>query len=117
LRSLEAAIRKQGFSVQSFTSAEGFIAEEDPPQAGCVLVDPSKSTDGDVVLRWWHESGSLLSIVLISGLIESSDLISDERTSAPIVKEPHLIAALLTMVSDGLAGSLSRNVIQGRSGN
>jgi hypothetical protein len=74
------------------------------------------STDGDVVLRWWHESGSLLSIVLISGLIESSDLVSNQGPSASMAERPYLISALLTMVTDGLAGSLSRKVIQERSG-
>ena len=67
------------------------------------------------MLRWLHESGSLLSVALISGLMESAGSASSEGPSAPIVLEPHEVSALLTMVTDGLAGSISRHVIRDRT--
>jgi hypothetical protein len=73
------------------------------------------SADGDAVLRWLHESGSLLSIALISGLVDSSATATNQDPLAPIVEKPHQVAALLTMVGDGLAGSISRKVIRERT--
>jgi FixJ family two-component response regulator len=115
LRSLEAVIKKHGFPVQCHTSAEDFIANQDPDQVGCVLVDPLRAIDGDVVLRWLHDSGSQLAIALISGLINSPDSTAQDDASNPILDKPYEISALLTMVADGLSGSLSRNVIRERS--
>jgi two-component system response regulator TtrR len=115
LELLEEVIKKRGFPVQCFTSAAGFIAELERNQVGCVLVDPLAGTGGDQVLRWLHDSGSLLAIVLISGLIYSSAFTSKPNLSAPIVEKPYEISALLTMVADGLAGSISRKVIRERT--
>jgi CheY-like chemotaxis protein len=114
-KSLEEIIKKRGFPVQCFNSAAEFIAEQEPNQVGCVLVDPMAAADGDAVLRWLHESGSLFSIVLISGLVDSSSQAAKQDPLAPIVEKPHQVAALLTMVGDGLAGSISRKVIRERT--
>jgi FixJ family two-component response regulator len=115
VRSLEATIKKHGFPVQCYTCAEDFIAEQDADQVGCVLVDPLRATDGSVVLRWLHDSGSQLAIALISGLINAQDFTAQDNPSSPILGEPYEISTLLTMVTDGLSGSLSRNVIRERS--
>jgi FixJ family two-component response regulator len=112
---LENIIKKRGFPVRCFGSAAEFIAELKPNQAGCVLVDPLAGIEGDVVLRWLHESESLLSIVLFSGLSCSSAVIPKLNPSAPIVEKPYEISALLTMVADGLDGSISRNFIRKRT--
>ena len=115
LSSMETTLKSHGFSVRCYNSATAFIPEQDSNQAGCVLVDPLRSTDVDMVLRWLHESGSLLSIVLISGLVESLSSVLNWSPSAPILQRPHGISALLLMVADGLAGSVSRQVIRERS--
>jgi FixJ family two-component response regulator len=115
LKTLEAIIKTHGFPVQCYTTAEEFIAEQDPDRVGCVLVDPLRAIDGSVVLRWLHESRSLLSLALISGLVNSPDSTPQGSPSYPVLDKPYEISALLTMVSDGLSGSLSRNVIRERS--
>ena len=114
-KTLEEIIRKRGFLVECFNSAAEFIAQQQPDQVGCVLVDPLADPDGDAVLRWIHESGSLFSVILTSGFIDSSDFLPKQGQSAPIAEEPHKVSTLLTMVADGLAGSISRKVIQERT--
>ena len=113
LSRLKMVLQSHGHTVRCKDSASEFIAEQDPNQAGCVLIDPLMDTSGSTVLRWLHESSSLLSIVLISGLVDSADFI--RGTNAPrIAEKPYEISALLTMVADGIAGSLSRKVIRDR---
>jgi len=114
-RSLEATIQTHGFLVRRYGWAAQFIADQDSSSVGCVLVDPLMADEGGAVLRWLYESGSLLSVVLISGLIESASSVASESSSAPIVLEPHEVSALVTMVTDGLAGSISRHVIRDRT--
>jgi two-component system, LuxR family, response regulator FixJ len=115
LKLLEAAVKSHDFLVQCYSSAAQFIADQDLNRVGCVLIDPLIAVQGDVVLRWLHESGSLLSVVLISGLIESSRSVLEARPPASVALKPHEDFALMTMVSDGLAGSISRQVIRDRS--
>jgi DNA-binding NtrC family response regulator len=111
LNSLETTIKSHGFHVQCYNTAAQFIAEQDSDQAGCVLVDPLMAAEGGKVLHWLHGSKSHLAIVLISGLLESYAVPSE----APLAQQPHEISALLTMVADGLTGSLSRQAIRERS--
>ena len=113
---LEAVVKSHDFPVQCYSSVAQFIADQDLNRVGCVLIDPLITVQGDVVLRWLHESGRLLSVVLISGLLESSRSVLEVSPSAPVVLKPHEEFALMTMVSDGLAGSISRQVIRERSG-
>jgi FixJ family two-component response regulator len=113
--SLEATVKTHCFLVQCYSSAAQFIADQNSSSVGCVLVDPLRANEGGAVLRWLHESGSLLSVALISGLMESAGSASSESPSAPIVLQPHEVSALLTMVTDGLAGSISRHVIRDRT--
>lgn len=111
LSALEAAVKTHGFLVQRYNSAEQFIAEHSSNRVGCVLIDPLISEEGDAVLRWLHEADSLLSVVLISGLIESIPQ-PKHSPSAAVDLLPYEASALVTMVTDGLAGSISRQVIR-----
>jgi two-component system response regulator TtrR len=113
--SLSTVLRAHGYLVECFTSAKGFIAEQDPTQVGCVLVDLlAQKKSGSELLIWLHESGSLLSLVIISGL-DAADLIRHEKTAVAFVEKPYEVSALLTMVADGVAGSLSRHAVRDRS--
>ena len=116
LNVLEAVVKSNDLPVQCYSSAAQFVADQDLNRVGCVVIDPLTDVQGDVVLRWLHESGRLLSVVLISGLIESTRSVLEESPSAPVVLKPHEEFALMTMVTDGLAGSMSRQVIRERSG-
>ena len=107
LESLEGILAPHGYAIECFASSAEFIAEHGPNQVGCVLVDPLMNASGHSVLRWLHESDSPLSIVLISGLIDCVDHV--RQASEPrIARSPYQVSALLTMVADALAGSLSR---------
>jgi hypothetical protein len=108
LSTLEAAVKTHGFLVQCYSSAAQFIAEQNASRVG---IDPLIADQGGAVLRWLHEADSLLSLVLISGLTRS---ISQENhsPSAAIGLQPYEAFALVTMVTDGLAGSISRQVIR-----
>jgi FixJ family two-component response regulator len=113
LESLKAIFKAHGYTVECFASSAEFIADQGPNQAGCVIVDPLMNPSGRTVLQWLHKSDSLLSIVLISGLIASADRV--QQASVPRISEsPYEIWVLLTMVADGLAGSLSRKSIRDR---
>jgi FixJ family two-component response regulator len=113
LTSLEAVLKPHGYVVQCFASAADFISKQDPNQVGCVLIEMPLSPIGDSILRWLHSSGSLLSLVIVSGLIDSAGL---KQNSTSISQEiaPFEVSALLTMVADGLAGSLSRKAVRDR---
>jgi hypothetical protein len=113
---LEAAVKRQYLLVECYSSAAQFIADQDVNRVGCVLLDPLIADDGDLVLRWLHESSRLLSVVLISGLIKSSSSVLEASPFTPVALQPHEEFALMTMVTDGLGGSISRQVIRERSG-
>ena len=115
LSSLEAAVKTHGFLVQCYSSSAAFIADTQSNRVGCVLIDPSIADQGEAVLRWLHETDSLLSIVLITGLIEWLSPVPKGGPSTAVVLKPHEDFALMTMVTDGLAGSISRDVIRQRS--
>jgi FixJ family two-component response regulator len=112
----ETTLKEQFFWVECYPSAAQFIADQQLNHVGCVLVDLLSATQGDVVLSWLHKSKSPLSIVLISGFTGSPNSGQKTNESFPTALKPHEISALLTMVTDGLAGSLTRQVIRERSG-
>jgi len=113
--SLSTVLKAHGYMVECFTSAKEFIAEQDPTQVGCVLVDLlAQKKRSSELLIWLHESGSLLSLVIISGL-DAAELIRHEKAAVAFVEKPYEVSALLTMVADGVAGSLSRHAVRDRS--
>ena len=85
LESLKAIFMLHGYTVECFASSAEFIADQGPNQAGCVVVDPLMNPSGHTVLRWLHKSDSLLSIVLISGLIDCTD--HARQASVPRIAE------------------------------
>ena len=113
--SLSAILKAHGYTVQCYASAKEFIAEEDANRVGCILVDlmAQRRSAGELLI-WLHESGSLLSLVIISGL-EAADMIRHKPSTVPFVEKPYEVSALLTMVADGVAGSLSRHAVRDRS--
>src|SRR5262245_56378809 len=116
LKSLDAILTSRGYTAKCFSSAEEFLAEHHPSQIGCVLVDLSMpGMDGRELLRRLQESGSLLSVVVISGLINEPVLDLEVSEAVPTLAKPYEISTLLQMVEDGVAGSIRRrNVFQNR---
>ena len=107
LKSLEATVKTHSFLVQCYDSAERFIAELDSNQAGCILVD-LVSTQGVAVKRWLNETDSLLAIVPIPACFASSSSEPQENWSA----SQEEISTLVNMLTDGIAGSIGRQVIR-----
>ena len=117
LESLEAVLSEQGYGVTCFTSAREFMAQHHPIEVGCILVDlMMPGVSGSDLLRWLQESGSLLSFVITSGLFDSTDEIQPNRPHVQLLEKPYEISTLLTMVEDGIAGSLKRRAGRGRRG-
>jgi two-component system, LuxR family, response regulator FixJ len=116
LKSLESILTSRGYTAKCFSSAEEFLAEHHPSQVGCVLIDMAMSgMNGSELLERLQESGSLLSVVVISGLIDERLLERMESESVPKLEKPYEISTLLQMVQDGVAGSIRRrNVFQNR---
>ena len=110
LSSIEALLTAQSYDVKCFASAEEFIAQHDPTHVGCVVIDLSTAaTDGGELIRHLHETQSLLSVVIISGLIDSAIPRPHGTEPAPIVAKACEVWILLTMIEDAIAGSLKRD--------
>jgi two-component system CheB/CheR fusion protein len=109
LKSLEAVLAPHGYDVTYFRSAAAFIAQHHPTQVGCVLIDLlMPGMGGSEVLRHLQDSGSLLSVIIISGLIDPGAFASRENAWLSMVEKPYEMSTLLTMIQDGIAGSCRR---------
>src|SRR5262245_38333175 len=109
LKSLDAVLTSRGYTAKCFRSAEEFLAEHHPSQVGCVLLDlATPRMDGRALLERLQESGSLLSVVVISGLINEPVLDFEVSEAVPTLAKPYEISTLLQMVEDGVAGSIRR---------
>ncbi len=116
LKSLVEVLSRHGYNVRYFSSALEFMSQHHPTQVGCVLIDlllPGMS--GSDVLRFLQESRSLLSVVIISGLIDPLAM-EEESESVALLEKPFKISALLTMIEDGIAGSFRRRAERHRGG-
>ena len=114
LDSLKAVLAAQGYAVNCFTSAAEFMKQHHPTVVGCILVDLlMPGISGSDLLRWLQESGSLLSVVIISGLMEYADFDPKGPTSVQLLEKPYEISTLVQMVEDGIAGSMRRRANRG----
>jgi FixJ family two-component response regulator len=116
LKPLEDTLARQGYDVRYFSSALEFMAQHHPTQVGCVLIDmlmPGMS--GSDVLRFLQESRSLLSVVIISGLIDPIAF-GEQSKSVALLEKPFELSTLLTMIEDGIAGSFRRRAERRRGG-
>jgi two-component system response regulator TtrR len=111
LASLEAILAAAGYDVRCFTSAQDFLAQYHPTQVGCLLVD--LKVPGSELLQRLDEAGSLLSVVIISGLVDSARQ-PDKPPAIPILIKPFEASTLLTMVEDAIAGSVRRRAKSAR---
>lgn len=102
LSSIEGLLTAQSYDVRCFASTGEFIAQHHPNQVGCVVVDlSSPDIGGAELISHLHETRSLLSVVIISGLVDSA---------MPILVKAYEVWILLTMIEDAIAGSLKRDL-------
>lgn len=109
LTSVEAVLNAQGYSAKCFKSAEEFLAQHHPTEVGCVLIDllmPGMS--GGDLLKRLQESGSLLSVIVISGLMESVTPSDFANANVTVLEKPYEVSTLIKMVEDCIAGSVRR---------
>jgi FixJ family two-component response regulator len=117
LKALEAVLTPHGYDVIYFNSAEEFIAQHHPTEVGCVLIDLlMPGMGGSEVLRHLQDSGSLLSVIIISGLIDPRAFESRENAWVSMLEKPYEMSTLLTMIQDGIAGSFRRRAERHRGG-
>jgi FixJ family two-component response regulator len=116
LHSLVEVLARREYNVLYFTSSLEFMSQHHPTEVGCVLIDlVSTEASGNDVLRFLQESGSLLSVVIISGLIDPAAL-EEESESVAVLEKPFMVSTLLTMIDDGIAGSFRRRAERRRGG-
>jgi FixJ family two-component response regulator len=116
LKSLVEVLLRHGYDVQYFSSALAFMSQHHPNQVGCVLIDLMlPGTSGSDVLRFLQESRSLISVVIISGLVDSSAF-EDEGETVALLEKPFKLSTLLMMIEDGIAGSFRRRAERHRGG-
>jgi DNA-binding NarL/FixJ family response regulator len=78
--------------------------------AVCIVVDLARpAMGGSELIRHLHETRSLLSVVVVSGLIDSVVHDQHNKQPAPIRTKACEVWILLTMVEDAIAGSLKRD--------
>ena len=117
LASLEALLTTEGYSVRCFMTAEGFYAQHHPTEVGCLVVDLMISgMGGSELLRRLQDSGSVLSVVVITGLFSPAVASRTGKLPVKLLERPYEVATLLKVVEDGIAGSIQRRAIQMKSG-
>jgi FixJ family two-component response regulator len=116
LKSLVEVLVRHGYEVEYFSSALAFMSQHHPTQVGCVLIDlMMPGSSGSDVLRFLQESRSLISVVIISGLV---DLLAfeEDNESVALLEKPFKLSTLLMMIEDGIAGSCRRRAARHRGG-
>jgi FixJ family two-component response regulator len=98
-----------GYDVRCYSSAKEFLAQHHPTEVGCVLVDLSmRDMGGSEMLRHLQDTGSLLSVIITTGLFQSTKSSSPDDIGLLRQETPYKLATLLRMVEDGVAGSIRR---------
>ena len=68
LRALSRVLREEGWSVETFESAEAFLAQRDPNAEGCLVLDVTMpGLDGLELQRRLAAAGETLPIVFVTG--------------------------------------------------
>ena len=117
LASLEALFSAEGYAVRCFSTPEGFYAQHHPTEVGCLVVDMMvPGMGGSELLRRLQDSGSVLSVVVITGLFGPAVGNRGAKLPITLLEKPYEVAMLLKMVEDGVAGSIRRRTIQMRGG-
>ena len=93
LKSVEAILTPHGYDVRYFRSAEEFMAQ---PPSDPGWLRPGRpmilGMGGSELLQCLQETGSLLSVVIFSGLIEPAELDDPESVSASVQERPYEVA-------------------------
>jgi FixJ family two-component response regulator len=119
LNSTQALLAAHGYDVRCFISAEAFLAQHHPTQVGCILIDlRMPGMGGCELLQRLRHTRSLLSPVIVSGLVDSMALVEHEEPDVPILAKPYDLQTFLAMIEDGISDSMWRRgeQLKGRPG-
>jgi FixJ family two-component response regulator len=109
VESLEAVLAGQGHVVRTFRTAEEFLARLSSNDVGCVLIDlilPGMS--GNQLWKKLAAANSLLSVIVLTGWIESLDLSWQRIPTGAVMEKPYDVSVLLSLISDGITDSLKK---------
>jgi two-component system response regulator TtrR len=117
LKSVEIGLAPYGYDIRYFKSSAEFMAQYHPSQVGCVLLDVLIPGTGGSELLWHlQDTGSMLSVVIISELTEPGAYIKNGNQSVSVLEKPYQTSTLLAMIADGVADSFRRRAERFRGG-
>ncbi len=107
--SLRAVLAAQGHVVRCFHSAEEFLAQLSSNAVGCVLIDLIlPGINGNSLWRRLVATDSLLSVIILTGWIESLDLTWQKTPTGAVLEKPYDISVLTSLITDGIDQSLKK---------
>ena len=110
VESLKAVLSAQGYIVKGFQTAEEFLARVSSNDVGCVLIDLIlPGINGNELWRKLVAAGSMLSVIVVTGWIESLDLSWQRTPLGAVVEKPYDVSELLSLIADGITDSLKKN--------
>ena len=115
IRSLGRVLREDGWEVETFDSAEAFLARSSPERYGCLVLDVSmRGIDGLELQRRLRETGQSLPIVFLTG---SGDIPMSVRAvkagAADFLSKPVTSAALIHAVRTAVEQDAANRQLHG----
>jgi two-component system response regulator FixJ len=103
-----------GFNVESYASADSFLAALDPARTGCVVADVRMpGTDGIALVREIARRKVALPVILISGHADVPMAVAGIKAGAEdFIEKPIDDVALVAAINRGFAGVLDRQARQ-----
>jgi FixJ family two-component response regulator len=109
VESLQAVLSAQGYIVKSFQTAEEFLVLNRSNAVGCVLIDLIlPGMNGNELWKKLVAAGSMLSVIVVTGWIESLDLSWQRAPLGAVIEKPYDVSVLLSLVAEGMTDSLKR---------
>jgi two-component system response regulator FixJ len=113
-RALGEMLSVFGFKVETYESADRFLAALDPARSGCVVADVRMpGTDGIELVRELHRRNIVLPVVLISGHADVPMAVAGIKAGAEdFIEKPIDDVQLVSAINRGLARTFEQQVRQ-----
>jgi two-component system response regulator FixJ len=113
-RALAEMLSVFGFKVETYESADRFLAALDPARSGCVVADVRMpGTDGIELVRELHRRNIVLPVVLISGHADVPMAVAGIKAGAEdFIEKPIDDVQLVSAINRGLARTFEQQVRQ-----
>jgi RNA polymerase sigma factor (sigma-70 family) len=115
--SLAASLQGKGYSVQAYGSAECFLEQYDPEQAGCIVLDVSMpGMDGVQLQEELTQRGCTRPIIFITGHGDVPLAVKAIKAGAKdFLEKPFRQAALLELIDQAFAEDLENRAAKSES--